>query len=113
LGWRIDFVKSARQIDVAPAGYKSLEEISNKIILRPITQVIDHLEEDPEHPGKALVHPLEGIRSVRAARDRYRILYRVDPDRRMVSVLLVGKRKAGREDDVYILAQKLLKNLLG
>lgn len=106
-------MKSAWQIEIVPAGFQSLEEISNKKVLRAITQVIDHLEEDPEHQGKALVHPLEGIRSVRAARDRYRILHRVDPDRRLVSVLLVGKRKAGREDDVYVLAQKLLRNLLG
>ena len=106
-------MKSSWRIEIAPTGYRSLEEISNKKVLRDIVQVIDRLEEDPEHQGKALVHPLEGLRSVRAARDRYRVLYRVDSDRRLVSVLLVALRKAGREDDVYALAQKLLKNLLG
>ena len=47
----------------------------------------------------------------RAARGRFRILYQVDTRARLVSVLLVGKRAAGQDADIYALAQKLLTTL--
>ena len=101
------------RIEIAPTGYRSLEEINDKKVLRAICQVIDGLHQNPDTQGKALVHPLEGLRSIRAAKDRYRIIYRANPADHLVSILLVGPRKAGQEDDIYLLAQKLLKNLLG
>lgn len=97
------------KIEVAPTGYRSLEALKDKKTLREVAKVIDGLDRAPDEQGKALVAPLEGVRSVRAARERFRILYRVDARKRVVSVLLVGERAPGQEADVYGLAQKLLE----
>lgn len=100
-------------IDLAPTGLESLKAIRDQKAQREMARAIDGLGEDPDRQGKALVAPFEGLRSLRAARNRYRILYRVDHDERRVRVLLVGKRKAGRDSDVYRVAKKLLETLLG
>jgi mRNA interferase RelE/StbE len=97
------------KIQIAPTGFRSLEAVKNKKLLREIAKAIDGLVHAPAEQGKALVGPLEGIRSIRAARERFRILYRVDDGARVVSVLLVGERAPGRDADVYALAQKLVE----
>ncbi len=96
------------EIEIAPTGYRSLKTLKGKKLRREIAKVIDGLARAPEEQGKALLGPLEGVRSVRAARDRFRILYRVDTRARVVSVLLVGERAAGQDADIYALAQRLL-----
>ena len=95
-------------IEIAPTGYRSLKTLKDKKLRRKIAKVIDGLARAPEEQGKALVGPLEGVRSVRAVRDRFRVLYRVDTRTRLVSVLLVGERASGQDEDIYTLAQKLL-----
>lgn len=97
------------KIEIAPTGYGSLEALEDKRTLREIAKVIDGLDRAPDQQGKALVGPLEGVRSVRAVRERFRVLYRVDARKRIVSVLLVGERAPGQDADVYALAQKLLE----
>ncbi len=66
------------------------------------------LATEPEQQGKALVGELMGLRSVRAGGQRYRILYHVKRDTRLVTVVLAGRRKAGDKSDVYTLARKLI-----
>jgi mRNA-degrading endonuclease RelE of RelBE toxin-antitoxin system len=100
-------------IHLAPTGIQSLKAIRDKKLRHEIARAIDGLGVDPERQGKPLVAPFEGLLSMRASRDRYRILYRVDTEEKRVEVFLVAKRKAGRESDVYRLAKKLLKTLLG
>lgn len=97
------------KIEIAPTGYRSLEALKSKKTLREVVKVIDELAQAPDEQGKALVGPLEGVRSVRAARERFRVLYRVDGRKRVVSVLLIGERAPGQDADVYALAQKLLQ----
>jgi mRNA-degrading endonuclease RelE of RelBE toxin-antitoxin system len=97
------------KIEIAPTGYRSLQAIQDKKIVREIARVIDGLERGPDEQGKALVAPLDGIRSVRGAQGRFRILYNVDARKRVVSVLLVGVRAPGRDADVYELARRLLE----
>ena len=82
------------EIEIAPTGYQSLKAL-NKKLRREIANVIDGLVRAPEEQGKALLGPLEGLRSVHAVRDRFRILYRVDARSELVSVLLVGERAPG------------------
>ena len=96
------------EIEIAPTGFGSLKSVKNKKLRHEVTKVIDGLAHAPEKQGKALLGPLEGVRSVRAARDRFRILYRVDTRARIVSVLLVGERRSGHDADIYVLARKLL-----
>jgi mRNA-degrading endonuclease RelE of RelBE toxin-antitoxin system len=100
-------------IEIAPTGFDSLRAVKNKKDLREIAEVIDGLAIDPHHKGKALVHPLEDIFSVRAARSRFRILYKVDAEERLVSVLLVGPRRPGEDVDVYQVARRLFEALGG
>ena len=95
------------EIEVAPTGYRSLKALKDKL-RHEVAKVIDGLVRAPEEQGKALLGPLEGMRSVHAARDRFRILYRVDARKKLVPVLLVGERAPGQDADIYALAQKLL-----
>jgi mRNA interferase RelE/StbE len=99
--------------EIAPSGYASLRAIQQKSQKREISRAIDGLTGRPDEQGKALLAPFEGIRSLRAAGGRYRILHRVNPRRRIVSILLVGERRAGRKDDIYAAARRLLMALRG
>ncbi len=104
-------MSSTYSVEIAPTGFRSLAAIKDKKALREIGAVIDALADGPDSQGKALLSPFQGVRSVWAARGRYRVLYRIDPGRRAVSVLLVGRRRPGEEGDVYALARRLLKVL--
>jgi addiction module RelE/StbE family toxin len=105
-------VPSTYTIEIAPTAYESLKRIKDKKALREMAKIIDGLARGPARQGKALVQPLEGLRSLRAGRSRYRIIYRVHTAEKTVAVLLIGERKAGHEEDVYALAEKLLKTFL-
>ncbi len=100
------------RIEVSPTGYQSLKAIKGRKLLREIAKTIDGLTQNPDRKGKLLKAPLDGVYSLRAARDRFRVLYRVDPRQKLVSVLLVAARAPGTEEDVYALAKKLLATFL-
>jgi mRNA interferase RelE/StbE len=90
-----------------------MEEIGDRRIPAAIFRRISELAEAPEL-GKPLIGELGAYRSLRASSQRYRVLYRVDRDRRAVLVVAVGLRKEGDRADVYRLAQKLVRQgLLG
>ena len=74
-----------------------------------IRGAIDALASEPELRGKPLVGNLKGCRSVRAVGQRYRIIYRVERLTVTVAVIAVGIRKEGSPEDIYTLAQKLVK----
>jgi mRNA interferase RelE/StbE len=91
-----------------------LQAITNRDIRDTISRRIDSLVTDPEKQGKPLLGPLRGFRSVRVYHERYRILYRVDRTEIIVMVVALGIRKEGDRQDIYTLAQKLLRSgLLG
>lgn len=66
------------------------------------------LDIEPLAQGKAPTGDLKGYRSVRAAGQRYRILYRVGVQRGVVTVAVVGIRKGGDQRDVYRVTSKRL-----
>jgi len=76
---------------------------------RQILSKIDQLKENPELLGKPLLGPLKEFRSVRAAGQRYRIIYRIDGDQIIVIVVAIGIRKSGDKKDIYELMKKLIK----
>ena len=91
-----------------------LQEITNRDIQDAIRKRIRGLVTDPEKQGKPLGGPLRGFRSVRVYHERYRVLYRVDRTEVVVMVVALGIRKEGDRQDIYALAQKLLRSgLLG
>ena len=99
-------------IEIAPTAFRSLESTKEKKTRREVVRAVDGLACNPQAQGKPLVAPFEGCRSLRAVRSRYRIVYSIEGDRKIVRVLFVGRRKPGRQDDVYSLARKLLRNFL-
>jgi mRNA-degrading endonuclease RelE of RelBE toxin-antitoxin system len=105
-------VASAYSIEISPTAFRSLKAIRDKRVQSEIRGAIDGLAKGPEAQGKSLFKPLEGLRSIRAVRSRYRILYKVDKAKHLVSVLLIGERRPGREEDVYAVARRLVNLLL-
>lgn len=88
---------------------RMLEEISDRRIRERIAERIDALKENPGQIGKPLVGELATYRSLRAAGQRYRIIYRIEKQRVIVFVVALGIRKQGDKRDIYALAKKLLK----
>jgi len=98
--WRVELTELAAQ---------QLAEISDVRVRRQIARRIDELQTDPEKRGKPLLGELAGIYSLRAAGQRYRILYRIERERVVVYVVAVGIRKEGDKRDIYSLARRLLR----
>jgi mRNA interferase RelE/StbE len=85
-----------------------MEEVEDR---RTRTVVFRRVGEPARAPelGKPLTGELGDYRSLRAGGQRYRILYRVERDRRAILVVAVGLRKEGDRADIYRLAQKLVR----
>jgi mRNA interferase RelE/StbE len=99
---------------IADRAENHLKDIKDSQIQKRILQRIERLQYDPDKQGKPLEGNLEGIRSVRAVGQRYRILYRIEEEHVIVVVVTIGIRKDGDKKDAYELAKKLAKlNLLG
>ncbi len=70
---------------------------------------------EPLLSGKPLKGPLKEYRSIRAAGQRYRIIYKVQESEIIVIVVVaIGIRKAGDKKDIYKLMKKYIQiGLLG
>lgn len=102
------------RISITPTALRMLTAISDRRLREKIKTTINRLAEEPEKQGKALLGELAGIRSLRAAGQRYRILYQVNGLEIVVLVVAVGIRREGAKDDIYSLAKKLFRTgLLG
>ena len=102
------------QIIVLPVADKQLAAIKDNCIRVSIAKRIDGLRHDPDQQGKPMIGELEGYRSLRAAGQRYRILYKIEASTVIVSIVAVGIRKDGDKTDIYALARKLVRlGLLG
>jgi len=97
------------RVVIAPTALKMLAGISDRRIRDLLVKRIDGLQTDPEKQGKALVGELSGYRSLRVSGQRYRIIYRVCRLETIVYVVAVGIRKEGSREDIYRLAQKLIR----
>jgi mRNA interferase RelE/StbE len=91
---------------------KLAEAITDRRERRLVVDRAAELAEAPEQQGSALVGELAGFRSVRAAGQRYRIIYRVERREIIVTIVAVGRRKAGDRADIYALARKLFRQRL-
>ena len=96
-------------IIIQPTALKMLQGISDVGIRRKIIERIDSLADEPEKIGKPLLKDLAGYRSLRAAGQRYRIIYAVQRSKNIVSVVAIGIRKEGDRSDIYSLAKKLVR----
>ena len=91
---------------------KMAETISDRRIKKLVVDRAGQLAYAPEQQGKPLAGELAGFRSVRAAGQRHRIIYRVERREVVVAIVAVGRRKAGDKADIYELARKLVRQRL-
>lgn len=96
-------------VRLTPTGRSMLSAIKDRRVQEAVRDRIDGLAEDPDKQGKPLLGELKGFRSVRAAGQRYRIIYRVHQGRVEVVVVAIGLRREGDRQDIYRLAQRLLR----
>ena len=87
-----------------------LQRLRDARVRRLISERVDGLAVEPEKQGKALGGEFRGLRSLRAAGQRYRIVYRVEAETVIVFILAVGLRREGGRDDIYELARKLMRS---
>ena len=97
------------RIFFTPAALEMLERVPDRRIRQEIGKRIDGLAREPDLQGKPMRGELASLRSIRAVGQRYRILYRVERARVIVVVIAVGLRKEGDRNDIYRLAQKLVR----
>ncbi len=81
--------------------------IKDRRVQERLRSSLRRLEYEPELQGKPLADELVGYRSVRAASQRYRIIYKVEDQRVLVLIVALGIRKEGDKRDIYELAKKL------
>ena len=99
----------AWHVEITPKALQMIRDIPDRRIQRQIADRIDGLARDPDKQGKPLLGVLSGVRSLRAASQRYRILYKIEGPRIVVLVVAVGIRKKGDRGDIYELAKKLIR----
>ena len=96
-------------IVISPTAQKQLANISDRRVNRSIESTIDSLETEPTRKGKPLIGDLAGYRSIRTVGQRYRVIFKLYYDQNVVYIASVGIRKDGDKNDVYAIAQKLVK----
>ncbi len=95
--------------ELTPTALEALVAIADRRTRAAIVRRIDALGEEPGKQGNSLRGELAGFMSVRAAGQRYRVIYRVDEVEQRVVVYLVGIRREGSRQDVYALAERLVR----
>ena len=96
-------------VELTPQARLMLEAIKDRRTLDKIRERIDGLAREPRKQGKSLMGELSGFYSLRAAGQRYRIIYTLQEDKIVVLVVATGIREAGDKADIYTLTQKLLR----
>lgn len=95
------------QIQLTPLALEMLAEIKDQRHLKILSDRIEKLKFNPSQQGKPLTDKLKGYRSVRAVRQRYRIIYKVELSKIIVVVVGAGLRAEGSRQDIYALIEKL------
>jgi mRNA interferase RelE/StbE len=92
-----------------PIAEQQLKLISDRRLQAALRTRLKRLQNEPEKQGKPLTDELAGYRSIRAAGQRYRIIYKIEEERVLVLVVMVGIRKEGDKKDAYAQAIKLAR----
>ena len=91
----------AYKIEITPTALEALKAIADRRTRSAIIRRIDTLAEEPEKQGKPLRGWLAGFQSVRAAGQRYRVVYRVE-NARTTGARVHGWYTQGRQPQGYI-----------
>jgi mRNA interferase RelE/StbE len=97
------------QLEITPTALGVIDKAQDSRIRAKIIETIEGLAEEPEMKGKPLTAELDGYHSVRAAGQRYCIIYRIDKEKVIVLVIAAGIRRDGDRKDIYELAKKLIR----
>lgn len=97
------------EVAFTSAADADLEAITDVRTRTAIIRKAFELETEPLAKGKPLGNDLRDYRSIRAAGQRYRIIYQVGLLEGRVTVVVVGIRKEGDKRDAYRIANKRLK----
>jgi mRNA interferase RelE/StbE len=89
---------------------RDLEAITDVRTRNAVIRKALDLDDEPDKQGKSLSGNLSAYRVVRAAGQRYRVVYQVATLEDVVTVVVVGIRKEGDKRDVYRVAGKRLGN---
>jgi len=100
------------RVFITPVALEMIKKIPDKRMRKQVSQAINRLAGDPEKKGKPLLGELAGFRSLRAAGQKYRVIYKVESNQVIVVVVAVGRRKEGDRKDIYSLARKLFEQKL-
>jgi len=96
------------KIKLTKLAIEKLNDIESKT-RNQIINKIEVLKEELNLRGKPLKGILKEYRSIRAAGQRYRIIYKVEEDEVLVIVINIGIRKDGDKKDIYELMKKYIK----
>ena len=91
---------------------ENLARVRNPVIREQLIKRIEVLTDNPE-TGKPLRGILGGYRSLRASRNRYRIVYRYFKEESIVLVIAVELRKGKDFGDVYRSLEQLVRQRKG
>jgi mRNA interferase RelE/StbE len=94
------------EIIIVDEARDDLASIKDTRTAQAIARRVDKLEIEPLAQGKPLTDDLKGFYSVRAAGQRYRIVYQVAVLEGRVIIAVIGIRRAGSRTDVYEVARK-------
>lgn len=97
------------QIEISDTAKYQLKNIKDERIKGIIISRIEELCYNPEKQGKALIKELAGIRSIRTAGQRYRIIFKIEKLKVIIYILAIGIRKDKSKKDIYHLAKQLIK----
>jgi mRNA interferase RelE/StbE len=96
------------EVKFEDAADQDLAAISDQGTVEAIIRRAFELKQEPMKQGKPLKGGLKDYRSVRAAGQRYRIVYQVAVEAGRVVIAVIGIRKAKDKKDVYAMAAKRL-----
>jgi len=97
---------------ITPTAMEMLKRVPDQRLRRQISEAIDGLSDDPDKKGKPLLGELAGYRTMRAAGQKYRVVYKTEQEQVVVVVVALGRRKEGDRKDIYSLARKLFEQKL-
>jgi mRNA interferase RelE/StbE len=97
------------RVEITASALEALRGITDRRTRSAIVRRIELLVTEPAAQGKALRGELSGLMRIRAAGQRYRVVFRVNEKEERIVVLLVGIRREASRQDVYALARRLVK----
>ncbi|MBI3795168.1 MAG: type II toxin-antitoxin system RelE/ParE family toxin [Nitrospinae bacterium] len=96
------------RIVITKVALRCLDAISDLKVRKQVMEKIDSLADEPEKRGKSLTYELAGYLSLRAAGQRYMVIYTVELKEVTVVVVALGIRRGKSKQDIYQLAKKLI-----